>query len=132
MPDEAQEVYAKQIAYLAYRLEVLDEMAIASGDLTFLQAFLTHAKGYLSRDVTPGTEAVENWDLPENQAMIQRYMTHVGEELRLIIEEWQQAHPEAVQTPLGVKLQALVDGLERVHQIGLPYARPQIEHNGSI
>jgi hypothetical protein len=132
MPDEAQEVYAKQIAYLAYCLEVLDEMAIASGDLTFLQAFLTHAKGYLSRDVTPGTEAVENWDLPENQAMIQRYMAHVEEEIRLIVEEWQQAHPETVPTPLGVKLQALVDGLERVHQIGLPYTRPQIEHNGSI
>ncbi len=87
MPDEAQEAYAKQIVYLEHCLDVLDEAAIASGDLTFLQTFLTHAKGYLSKDVTPDTEAVENWDSPENQAMIRRYMTHVEQEIRLFIEE---------------------------------------------
>ncbi len=132
MPDEAQEAYAKQIAYFQHCLEVLDETAIASGDLTFLQTFLTHAKGYLSKDVTPDTEAVENWDSPENQAMIQRYMTHVEQEIRLFIEEWQQAHPEAGQTPLGVKLQALVNGLEQVHQTVLPPTWPRVERNGNI
>jgi hypothetical protein len=132
MPDEAQGAYAKQIAYFEHCLEVLAETAIASGDLTFLQMFLTHAKGYLSKDVTPDTEAVENWDSPENQAMIQRYLTHVEQELRLFIEEWQQAYPEAVQTPLGVKLQALVDGLDRIHQTILPSTWPRIERQGSI
>jgi len=131
MPDEAQEAYAKQIAYLEYCLSVLDETAIASGDLTFLQTFLNHAKGYLSKDVTPDTEAVENWDSPENQAMIQRYMTHVEQEIRLFIEEWQQAHPEMAQKPLGVKLQALIDGLQRVDQTMLPYTWTWFERNGN-
>lgn len=130
MSDEAQEAYAKQIAYLEHCLDVLKETAIASGDLTFLQAFLTHAKGYLSKDVTPDTEAVENWDLPENQAMIQRYMTHVEQEIRLCIEEWQHAHPEAAQMPLGVKLQVLVDGLEQVSPTVLINPRSQVERNG--
>jgi len=132
MPDEAQGAYAKQIAYVEHSLAVLAETPMASGDLTCLQTFLTHAKGYLSKDVTPDTEAVENWDSPENQAMIQRYMKHVEQELRLFIEEWQQAHPEAVQTPLGVKLQALVDGLDRVHQAVLPSTWPRIERKGRI
>ncbi len=131
MPDEAQAAYAKQIAYLEHCLAVLDETAIASEDLTFLQTFLTHAKGYLSKDVTPDTEATENWDSPETQAMIQRYITHVEQEICLFIEEWQQAHPEAVQTSLGVKLQALVDGLEQVHHTVVPYPHPRLERNGS-
>ncbi|ETW95240.1 MAG: hypothetical protein ETSY1_31440 [Candidatus Entotheonella factor] len=131
MPDEAQEAYAKQIAYLEYCLMVLDETAIASGELAFLQTFLAHAKGYLSKDVTPDTEAIENWDLPENQAMIQRYITHVTQEIRLCIEEWQQAHPQARQAPLGVKLQALIDGLEQIYHPGLPDTWPQVERNGS-
>ncbi|WP_089933371.1 hypothetical protein [Candidatus Entotheonella palauensis] len=131
MPDEPQDIYAKQIAYLEYCLTVLAETAVASGELTFLQTFLAHAKGYLSKDVTPDTEAIENWDSPENQAMIQRYMAHGEQEIRLCIEEWQQAYPEAVQTPLGVKLQALIDGLERVHQAVLPDTWPRGERNGS-
>jgi hypothetical protein len=120
MSDKAQEAYAKQVAYLEYCLTVLEETAIASGDLTFLQTFLNHAKGYLSKDVTPDTEAVENWDSPENQAMIQRYMTHVEQEIRLFIEEWQQTHPETMRKPLGVQLQALIDGLEQAEQVTLP------------
>lgn len=132
MPDEAQEAYAKQIAYLAYCLEVLDETAVASGELTFLQTFLTHAKGYLSKDVAPDTEAIENWDSMENQVMIQRYITHIEQEIRLVIAAWQQAHPEAVQTPLGVKLQTLIDGWERLQQRGMPDTRPRVEHNGSL
>jgi hypothetical protein len=131
MSNEVQEAYMKQIAYLEYCVAVLDETAIASGDLEFLQTFLTHAKGYLSKDVTPDTEAVENWDLPENQAMIQRYMVHVEEEVRLFIDEWQQSHPGAAQTTLGVKLQALVDGLDRVPQMVLPYPCSRTERNGS-
>lgn len=131
MPDEAQEAYAKHIIYLAHCLAVLDETANPSHDLTFLQTLLIHAKGYLSKDVTPNTEAVENWDSPENQAMILRYITHIAQEIRLFIEEWKQAHPEAVQTPLGVKLQALVNGLEQVHHTILPFTRPRVKRNGS-
>jgi hypothetical protein len=131
MPDKAQEAYAKQVAYLEYCLAVLEETAIASGDLTFLQTFLNHAKGYLSKDVTPDTEAVENWDSPENQAMIQRYMTHVEQEIRLFIEEWQQTHPEAMRTPLGVQLQALIDGLEQADQVTLPYTCTWFECKGN-
>jgi hypothetical protein len=131
MPDKAQEAYAKQVAYLEYCLTVLEETAIASGDLTFLQTFLNHAKGYLSKDVTPDTEAVENWDSPENQAMIQRYMTHVEQEIRLFIEEWQQTHPEAMRTPLGVQLQALIDGLEQADQVTLPYTCTWFECKGN-
>jgi hypothetical protein len=131
MPDDVQGAYGKQIAYLEYCLAVLDETAIASGGLTFLRTFLNHAKGYLSKDVTPNTEAVENWDSPENQAMIQRYMTHVEQEIRLCIEEWQQAHPQTVPRPLGVKLQALVDGLERVDQTMSLHTRNWFERNGN-
>lgn len=130
MPDQVQEAQMKQIVYLEYCLAVLDETSITSGDLTFLQTFLTHAKGYLSKDVTPDTEAVENWDAPENQAMIQRYVTHVEQEIRLFIEEWQQAYPEAMQTPLGGKLQALVDGVEGIQQTVLSSLRPRVERNG--
>ena len=122
MPDETQDAYAKLIAYLEHCLRVLDETAIAQGDLTFLQTFLTHAKGYLSKDVTPDTEAVDNWDAPENQAMLQRYVTHVEQEIRLCIEDWRQAQPGVARTPLGAKLQALVDGLDQVYQTMSPYA----------
>ncbi len=131
MPDKAQDAYAKTIAYLEHCLAVLNEAAIALGDLTFLQTFLTHAKGYLSKDVTPNTEAIENWDSPENQAMIQRYIAHVEQEIRLFIEEWQHAHPDVVQTPLGVQLQALVDGLERLPRAALPPTWSRLERNGS-
>ena len=131
MPDKAQEAYAKQVAYLEYCLTVLDGTAIASGDLTFLRTFLNHAKGYLSKDVTPDTEAVENWDSPENQAMIQRYMTHVEQEIRLFIEEWQQTHPETMRKPLGVQLQTLIDGLEQADQVMLPYPCTWFECKGN-
>ncbi len=131
MPDEAQDAYAKTIVYLEHCLTVLNETAAAFGDLTFLQTFLTHAKGYLSKDVTPNTEAIENWDSPENQAMIQRYIAHVEQEIRFFIEEWQHTHSDAVQTPLGVKLQALIDGLERLPRTALPYAWSRLGHNGS-
>lgn len=131
MPDEAQEAYAKQIAYLEHCLDVLNDIGMASDDLTFLQTFLTHAQGYLSKDVTPDTEAVENWDSPENQAMIQRYLTHVEQEIRLFIEEWQHAHPEAIHMPLGARLQALVAGLDQVYPTVLPPTYPQVERNGN-
>lgn len=131
MPDKALEAYAKQVAYLEYCLAVLEETTIASGDLTFLQTFLNHAKGYLSKDVTPDTEAIENWDSPENQAMLQRYMTHVEQEIRLFIEEWQQIHPETMQKPLGVQLQTLIDGLEQADQVTLPYPCTWFECKGN-
>lgn len=131
MPDEAQDAYTQTIVYLEHCLSVLDETAVALGDLTFLQTFLTHAKGYLSKDVTPHTEAIENWDSPENQAMIQRYIAHVEQEIRLFIEEWQHTHPDAMQTSLGVKLQALVDGLEGLPRPALSSTWSRLERNGS-
>ena len=126
MSDETQAAYGQLIAYLEHCLSVLDEAAIAPGDLTFLQTFLTHAAGYLSKDATPDTEAVENWDAPENQAMMQRYITHVEQEIRLCIEDWRQAQPDAAPTPLDEKLQALVDGLDQAHQTISPYAWPPV------
>ena len=130
MSDESRDAYAQLIAYLEHCLSVLDETAIAQGDLMFLQTFLTHAKGYLSKDVTPDTEAVDNWDAPENQAMLQRYITHVEQEIRLCIEDWRQAQPGVARTPFGAKLQALVDGLDQVYQTMSPYAWPPVEGYG--
>jgi hypothetical protein len=88
---------------------------MSSSDITFLQMFLTHAKGYLSGDLSPDTEAMANWYTPENQAMIRRYITHVEAEIRLVIEEWQQTHASEMHTAAGIQLQDLVTGLESLH-----------------
>ena len=103
------------IHYLERCLVLLSEVALSSSDLTFLQTFLTHAKGYLSGDLSPDTEAMANWYTPENQAMIRRYITHVEAEIRLVIEEWQHTHPGELHTSSGIKLQDIVTGLERLH-----------------
>lgn len=104
---------ASTIAYLEHCLGVLAEVAISSSDITFLQTFLTHAKGYLAGDLSPDTEAMDNWHTPENQAMIRRYIIHVEEEIRLAVEAWQQANPNEIHTPRGAKLQDIVTGLTR-------------------
>jgi hypothetical protein len=107
-------VLAHTIAYLERCLTVLSEVAMSSSDITFLRTFLTHATGYLSGDLSPDTEAMENWHTPENQAMIRRYITHVEAEIRLGIEAWQQAHPGEMHTAAGIKLQNIVTGLDRL------------------
>lgn len=113
MSDATSLAFARPITHLEHCLSILQQAAIPSHDLEFLQTFLTHAKGYLSKDLSPDTEALENWETPENQAMIRRFITHVEQEIRLVVEEWQQTHPDAAHTPLGVKLNEMLAGLEQ-------------------
>ena len=105
--------FDRPIAHLEYCLSVLEQAAIPSHDLDMLQTFLTHAKGYLAKDLSPDTEALENWETPENQAMIQRFITHVEQEIRLVIEDWQQTHPAEAHTRLGTRLNEMLSGLKQ-------------------
>ena len=113
MSDAIPPAFARPIIHLEHCLAILQQAVIPSHDLDFLQTFLTHAKGYLSKDLSPDTEALENWETPENQAMIQRFITHVEEEIRFVVAEWQQTHPDEAHTPLGVKLNDMLAGLEQ-------------------
>jgi hypothetical protein len=113
MSDAIPSAFARPITHLAYCLAILEQAAIPSPDLDVLQTFLTHAKGYLSNDLSPDTDALENWETPENQAMIQRFITHVEQEIRFVVEEWQQAHPDEAHTPLGAQLNEMLAGLEQ-------------------
>jgi len=113
MSDAIPPAFARPISHLEYCLSILEQAAIPSYDLDVLQTFLTHAKGYLSKDLSPDTDALENWETPENQAMIQRFITHVEQEIRLVVEEWQQTHPDEARTPLGAKLNEMLAGLEQ-------------------
>jgi hypothetical protein len=113
MSDGIPSVFARPILHLEHCLSILAQAAIPSHDLDVLQTFLTHAKGYLSKDLSPDTDALENWETPENQAMIQRFITHVEEEIRLVVEEWQQTHPDEAHTPLGTQLNEMLAGLEQ-------------------
>ena len=113
MSDAIPSVFARPITHLEYCLSILEQTAIPSHDLEFLQTFLIHAKGYLSKDLSPDTEALENWETPENQAMIRRFITHIEQEIRLVVAEWQQTHPDAADTPLGAKLNEMLAGLEQ-------------------
>jgi hypothetical protein len=113
MSDAIPTAFARPITYLEHCLSTLEQAAIPSYDLECLHTFLTHAKGYLSKDLSPDTEALENWETPENQTMIQRFITHVEQEIRLVVEEWQQMHPDEVHTSLGAKLNEMLAGLEQ-------------------
>jgi len=113
MSDAMPSAFARPITHLEHCLSTLEQAAIPSHDLDVLQTFLTHAKGYLSKDLSPDTDALENWETPENQAMIQRFITHVEQEIRLVVEEWQQTHPDEARTPLGVQLNEMLAGLEQ-------------------
>jgi hypothetical protein len=113
MSDATPPAFARPITHLEHCLSILQQAAIPSHDLDVLQTFLTHAKGYLSKDLSPDTDALENWETPENQAMIRRFITHVGQEIRLVVEEWQQTHPDEAHTPLGAKLNEMLAGLEQ-------------------
>jgi hypothetical protein len=113
MSDAIPLAFARPIRHLESCLFILEQAAIPSYDLDVLQTFLTHAKGYLSKDLSPATDALENWETPENQAMIQRFITHVEQEIRLVVEEWQQTHPDEAHTPLGAQLNEMLVGLEQ-------------------
>lgn len=113
MSDAMPSAFARPITHLEHCLSILEQAAIPSHDLDVLQTFLTHAKGYLSKDLSPDTDALENWETPENQAMIRRFITHVEQEIRLVVEEWQQTHPDEACTPLGAQLNEMLAGLEQ-------------------
>lgn len=113
MSDAIPPAFARPITHLEHCLSILEQTAIPSYDLDVLHTFLSHAKGYLSKDLSPDTEALDNWETPENQAMIRRFITHVEQEIRLVVEEWQQTHPDEAQTPLGANLNEMLAGLEQ-------------------
>ncbi len=115
MRDDTPASIARAITYLEQCLGMLEDVVLPSRDLVFLHTFLTHAKAYLSKDVAPDTEAAENWDTPENQAMIKRFITHVAQQIRLIIEDWQQAQAGEASRPLRVKMDEILVGLDRLH-----------------
>ena len=104
----------RTLAYLERCLATLHDAALPSNELAFLQTFLTHARGYLAKDVSAETEALENWDAPENQAMIERFMTHVEERIRLIITEWQDGHAGSADTTLHLKMTGLLAQLDHL------------------
>jgi hypothetical protein len=62
MSDAIPPALARPIAHLEHCLCILEQAAMPSQDLEALQTFLTHAKGYLSKDLSPDTEALENWE----------------------------------------------------------------------
>lgn len=105
---------ARTIAYLEHCLATLHDAALPSSELEFLQMFLTHARGYLAKDVSAETEALENWDAPENQAMIERFMIHVEERIRLIITEWHDRHAGSADTTLHMKMTGLLTQLDHL------------------
>jgi hypothetical protein len=65
--------------------------------------------------------------------MIRRYIIHVEEEIRLVVEAWQQANPNEMHTPRGAKLQDIVTGLPRLPHTppGLTGPASPLESNGS-
>ncbi len=117
MPDESPETLGRMIVHLERCLAILEEAAAPSPDIAFLHTFLLHAKGYLAKDVSADTEALENWDTPENQAMIQRFITHVAQRIRLMVEEWRQTRPDEAHTSLREKLHEMVAGLDRIDDL---------------
>ena len=102
----------RMIAYLEHCLATLHDAALPSRELEYLQTFLTHARGYLAKDVSAETEALENWDIPENQAMLERFMTHVEERIRLIVTEWQNGHVNSADATLHLKMHSLLTQLD--------------------
>lgn len=104
----------RTIVYLERCLATLHDAVLPSSELEFLQTFLTHARGYLAKDVSAETEALENWDAPENQAMIERFMTHVEERIRLIITEWQDRHAGSAATTLHLEMTGLLTQLDHL------------------
>jgi len=94
-------------------LTAIDDMPVLSPDLTFLKTFLHNATGYLRKDIAPDTEALENWDSPENQHMLRRYLRHLSNEIRMITEDLRRdTAQEETQQRLVFRMTALLHSLE--------------------
>ena len=113
MPDELQTAMTRMYAYIQRCLQRLETIAETAPDLEFLQTFLTNAKGYLAGDLSPDTEAMENWGAPENQAMIRRYLIHVEQQIRLIAEDWQAAQGSSATPALRASVAAILADLDQ-------------------
>lgn len=94
-------------------LGLLDEIPVRSPDLAFLHTLLHHATGYLQKDIAPETEALENWDIPENQRMLRRYLRHLTHEIRMVVTHLPQevVSAEASQ-PLVQRMLLLLHQIE--------------------
>jgi hypothetical protein len=92
---------------------LLDEIPTLSPELAFLKTFLHNATGYLQKDIAPDTEALENWDSPENQHMLRRYLRHLTNEIRMVTEDFRSAAAlEDVQQHLANRMTTLLQSLE--------------------
>ena len=114
MPDHFSTMLDRALTYIERCLATLEEAALPPSELAFLQTFLTHARGYLVKDVSADTEALGNWDSPENRAMIARFLTHVEQRIRLTIEDWQHDHAHTTNTAFHAKMIALLADLDQL------------------
>ncbi len=99
--------------YMEHFLRLIDEMPVLSPDLAFLKTLLRNAIGYLQKDVAPDTEALENWDTPENQRMLRRYIRHLTNEIRMVAENvHQEALPDEISPRLAQRMLVLLHHVE--------------------
>ena len=92
---------------------------------------MTNAKGYLAGDLSPDTEAMENWDSPENQAMMRRYLTHVEQQVRLIAEDWQTAQGSTAAPAPQANVAAILADLDQLTEPpGADASHPPDGQNG--
>ena len=114
-------------------LGLIDEIPVLSPDLAFLKTLLRNAIGYLHKDVAPDTEALENWDIPENQRMLRRYMRHLTHEIRMVVEHLHQdVLPAEASQRLAQRMMVLLYHIE-TEQGGLELllrAQPERHGNG--
>jgi hypothetical protein len=94
-------------------ITLLDEIPVLSADQVFLKTFLHNATGYLQKDIAPDTEALENWDSPENQRMLRRYVRHLSTEIRMVAEDLNKdARQDEARQRLSQRMTALLNSLE--------------------
>lgn len=99
--------------YLERFLSVINDMPVLSPDLAFLKTLLQNAIGYLQKDATPDTEALENWDTEENQRMLRRYIRHLTNEIRMVAENFHRdALPDEASQRLSQRMMVLLHHLD--------------------
>lgn len=119
MPEGIPAGMSQAAQYLQACQTVMEALALPETERQFVDTRVNNARCYLRKELTPYTEAMDNWQRPENQVMMRRFITHIAHEMRMFVADCQPADDDARQRRLWQHLETLIAGLEGLGH-GLP------------